>query len=356
VVNHNQIVNFTDNLSHNNMKTTESPTGHIEKAQADAHFFELMIDRISHLPPNFAVFKKTMRSRISVFWRKHMISELLHEENFLIRHTDISTVRDGTFIMFISGGIEQSALLSGQNDGSFFARNVIDLSENEFISGQGIIHPEPGDPIYEINSRYTGAEATAAINVIKKSALFERYEVYQDEILEFVRNTFAPAYILYLKNTDALHNIFIPIQQRFRIGRFSIRDKWENINTKRFRDMLDRLITDEYVTYMGYLPHGTRIKPVFYSLGTETHLETDMNLKKEPFLYSSNCGGNIKLHRVKGETKYFLVDAGSSYKGNGVNARIDEAQYVSESLNSLYPEHRFIPVEGRGAIGSHGTF
>jgi hypothetical protein len=286
-----------------------------------------------------------------------MINEMLYEKDLLIRHADARSIKDGTFIMRRSDSLEQSALLSTQNDGTFFARNIIDLNENEFVAGQGIIHPDTDDEIYEVNSEYgNNSDTSAALAVISRSALFERYESLRDEILTFVQSAFAPKYILFLKKNDALHNIFIPIQQRFRIGRFAVRDKWENLNSERFHKMLDRLIKNEYVTYMGYLPHGTSVKPVFYSLGTETHLETDLNLKKEPFLYTSNCGGNIKLHMVKGDTKYFLVDAGSSYKGNGVKTSLDEAQDVSESLAALYPKHHFIPVEGRGAIGSHCTF
>jgi hypothetical protein len=286
-----------------------------------------------------------------------MMIGMLSKQDFIFTVPQGDPIESGAFIIREGNGFAQMARFVGYDEQGFKLENVIDLNDNAFVASQGILRPGRDDTIYVINSRYGNDDQShIALDIVKRSALYERHPAAQRQIIDFVKAAFAPRFILFLEEINSLHYVFIPIQQRFRIGRYAVKDKWENLNTTKFRDMLDRLIQNEYLTYMGYIPMGTTAKPIFFSLGTETHLETDLKLKREPFLYPSNCGGNIKLHKVKDDMKYFLVDAGSSYKGNGVNSKLEDAESVSVFLKSMYPQHQFIPVEGRGAIGSKYSF
>jgi hypothetical protein len=285
-----------------------------------------------------------------------MLLKNLKDQKFLVsaRKEDI---HEGDFILRDGKNTAHIARFHSMDDDAMILENVIDIKANSFITERGLLIPAEEDSLYTFNSAWSkDDDSHIALEIVHKWALFTELPRMQKHILKFITSSFAPAFIIYLKETDALKHVFIPVQQRLRIGRFSEKVIWEDLNIHRFHGMLEELIQNEHITYMGYLPQGIARRPMFFSNGIVTHLETDMKLKNEPFLYPSNCGGNIKFLKEHQNRKYFLVDAGASYKGNGVKSTLEEANNISVYLKKLYPEYRFIPVEGRGAIGSRFSF
>jgi hypothetical protein len=312
-----------------------------------------MIDKTIDIAPNFAVLQKT-----EIFFRRRkMILQEIFKQDFIVEVKNFSEIREGSFILIKGAGELHSARLVMHKGKALIVENVIDLIEGNFVAEQAVLQSASGEAIYRVVSDYSDEDDAHSVSaILARSALFHRYPYLHRTLADFVKAAWPPKLVLFLDRIDSLKSIFVPIQQRFRIGRFSVDQKWDHANARHFREMLERLIPNEYITYMGYIPQGRNCSPVFFSEGTATHLETDMKLKKEPFLYTSNCGGNIKLQKDDAGEKIFLVDAGSSYKGNGVNALIEDASWVSDYLRSLYPEFRFIPVSGRGAVGSKNIF
>jgi hypothetical protein len=285
-----------------------------------------------------------------------MLLKNLKDQGILVS-ARIKDIHEGAFILREGENAIHIARFHSRDDDALVLENVIDINANIFITERGLLIPAEEDSLYVFDSEWAKDDLSkSALEIVHNWALFTELPRMQKHILRFITNSFAPAFIVFLKEMDELKHVFIPTQQRLRIGRFSEKVIWEELNINRFHGMLQELIPNEHITFMGYLPQGIARRPMFFSNGIVTHLETDLKLKKEPFLYPSNCGGNIKFLKEHQNQKYFLVDAGASYKGNGVKSTLEEANDISAYLKKLYPEFRFIPVEGRGAIGSRFSF
>lgn len=282
----------------------------------------------------------------------------LKREEFISKISDIYDISEESFILRITEETAQTGIYRGVTEnGCILLSNVVDLKCNMFFANEGILKPDRSGELYHIDSFYCeDIYSEEAISIVKSWVLFQKTPRLQHKILEFVQSTFAPQYILYLKRTDQLTHIFIPIQQYFKIGKYADKSRWEDKNLHTFRSQLDKLIQEEHITYIGHLPEAITDKPVFFSAGNYSHLETDQIFKSKPCLYRSNCGGNIKLSSVTSRRKKFIVDAGASYKGNGVNARKEEATIIASHLRKLYPDYLFEPTAGRGAIGTGYSF
>lgn len=285
-----------------------------------------------------------------------MLKELM-KEDFLIRIGSSDKLEKGTHVIHQRGDVVQLGRFDSYTCDGMVLEDVINLTTADYLAERGLIRTESEDRAWRVDSQWDGSsESNEALSVIRNWSLFAKYPALQKSLLRFVSAAFPPAIINFLAATQSLRAIFVPLQQRFRVGRFSPVAKWDEINITRFCDRLQNLTTNEYITYMGYLPNGNCDQPLFYSLGTETHLETDLKLKKEPVVHAANCGGNIMLLKEENGSRTFLVDAGSSYKGKGVKASVDEAKDIARHLKKIFPAWRFIPVEGRGAIGHRYSF
>lgn len=271
------------------------------------------------------------------------IGEYIPEDTYLIRINN-SKIQTGTVESYCD---EESLVL----------KNVINASNNSFFAEEGILKISSTDELYIINSFYNNnPESKKALHLITNWALYVKHANIQKNILSFVKETFPPALINFMKENGELNRIFIPIQQKFKIGKFAPKKNWDLINRKEFKSSLENLLHNDYVTYMGHIPRHGFEKPMFFTTGKISHLETDIRLKDKPYQFSTNCGGNIKFIEEKDNKKYFLVDAGASYKGPGVNATKDDALEVIDYLKKLYPEFHFVPTNGRNAIGTQYSF
>ncbi len=287
-----------------------------------------------------------------------MTVERLKKQNFIIKIETNDMIPENSFLLRTNKKTAQIGFFKKYHDEkTIILKNVIDIHKNEYFAEEGILQLNGEDEIYLIDSFYGKDIFTEkALNLITNWALFSKYINYQPSIINFVRTSFAPKLILWMKEEGLLSCVFIPIQQKFRIGRFAEKNKWEDVNRNSFKSKLDTLSENDYLTYIGYLPQHIIEAPMFFSTGKISHIETDLRLKKEPFLYNSNCGGNIKFLNQKRDSKYFLVDAGASYKGQGVNATKEDACDVIAHLKKMYPEYNFLPASGRNALGANCTF
>ncbi|MBN1501355.1 MAG: hypothetical protein JW982_14440 [Spirochaetes bacterium] len=287
-----------------------------------------------------------------------MLITNLKQQNFVRKVESGQIIPDNSYILRINKNTAQlGSFRSYHDENTVILRNVIDLINNEYITDEGILRSDKSDELFLIESCYAkNIQTDKALNMIYNWALFAKYKSYQPGILNFVKTTFSPEFILWAKKEGYLSCIFIPIQQKFKIGRFSQNSRWEDINKIDFKTKLETLTENDYLTYIGYLPQHIIEDPMFYSTGKISHIETDLRLKKAPFLYNSNCGGNIKFLNEKRNARYFLVDAGASYKGKGVNATKEHACDVIAHLKKMYPEFYFLPASGRDALGVNCTF
>ncbi len=287
-----------------------------------------------------------------------MTAKGLKKEPFISKVEDIYDLPENSFILRITDESCQICVYNGIDEKDWvLVSNVVDLKNNLFVAAEGIIKPERCGTLYYIDSFYCeDIYSEQALDIVKNWVLFQKNPKLQHNIIEFIQATFAPLYILYLKHTEQLHCIFVPVQQYFKIGKYADKTPWENRNISHFKTRLDKLIPEEHITYIGHLPEALMDKPVFFTAGNYSHLETDQILKSEPCLYRANCGGNIKLAGKSQCKKKFIVDAGASYKGNGVNAKKEEALVIANHLKKLYPDYSFVPTNGRNAIGNGYSF
>lgn len=288
-----------------------------------------------------------------------MIFKNILKEDFIYRIDSTKDfIAEDSYIIRVSGNkIQIGTAASYFEEDSLILKNVINIKNNEYFAEEGILKLSGEDKIYIIDSFYNGdTDSKKALHIITNWALYVKNTSLQKKIITFVKETFAPKFVLYLKDQGELNRIFIPIQQKFQIGKFSPNINWEESNLIDFKNNLETLLANDYVTYMGHIPKHGFEKPMFFSTGKISHLETDMRLKDKPYLYNTNCGGNIKFLEEKDNRKFFLVDAGASYKGPGVNATEEDALEVINNLKKLYPEFCFIPTSGRNAIGTQYSF
>lgn len=283
-----------------------------------------------------------------------MILEQLKNEGLITLCQKGEEMQNGTIVLRDGRNSLQTGKFSAYDeDDGLILENVIDLNTSEVFAERGILRPGEDDTLYRFNSQFgDDIYSREAIAILKKWSLYKQYSQLQQAMTAFVCSAFSPEYVMFLEKNELLNLLFVPIQHQFKIGRFIQKEKWEDINLRKFRKTLNTLIENQYITYMGYLPSSKTVTPMFYTIGNDTHLETDTKLKNEPFIHTSNCGGNIKLVKHEENEKIFAVDAGSSYKGNGANSSAKEASGIANHLKRMYPEYNFVPVSGRGATGT----
>ena len=171
-----------------------------------------------------------------------------------------------------------------------------------------------------------------------------------------MKTAFAPEQIIELKESDSLSRIFVPIQEKFRIGRFKERRNPDRVCKDLFNGRLSSLRIGEHITYVALVFQQKTQTHRFYSAGTKPHQETEHRLKSEKFNFQPIHGGHLKATRLIKGRKHFIVDAGSNYFGRGVKTPFHVAESVANALKKTYPNCDFTPLEGRGAFGEEQSY
>jgi len=280
--------------------------------------------------------------------------------DYLLEVEDIQSLQPGMIVHRENEQKKQQGhfvKLTDEKDG-LIVLNVIDLNAPSLVAEAGIIRPEPGDKIFRHASRFGESPQTdAARRIITEWTLFRNHPEIRNEIVEFTEMTFSPEQVTHLKKREELKQVFIPVQERFQIGKFQKKIDWNEVRRTRFKELVDSLGDGKHITYIAFVPRETNHEPLFYSIGTKPHIETLTNLKREPFAFQPTNGGHIKIISGLEETpRRFLVDAGSNDLGSGVHTSLAIAELVTTALKKILPENEFVPVAGRGAHGLHQSY
>lgn len=270
---------------------------------------------------------------------------LLNPGDIVVRWGD-SKKQQGTF---------QS--VTDEKDG-FVAIDVIDLANGNYLAEAGIIRNAPEDKLYrKVNNFNNSTFSNQAREILKSWPLYGKHPQLQKELQSFLESRYFPEQIIYWKKTQQLNRLFVPMQQRFQIGKFAVKIDYEKELAKRFGDMLSQLYEGKHLTYVAFVPREANKHARFYSIGTKPHLETRSRLREEQGGFNPNQGGHIAVISPHGETpKRFLVDAGSYDLGSGMQTSLAIAEMVSDALKKAYPQFEFKPVAGRGAHGAQQSY
>ena len=236
--------------------------------------------------------------------------------------------------------------------------DVVDLTNQEFLTEGGIIRPEEGETLLKHEHNFESSpKAEAAMQILKSWPLYRDSEKLQQPITEFVQNAFSPEEILAFKKEDNLKPLFVTIQHKFQIGRHTPKVDWEKVRWEQFQEALNALYDGKHLTYVAFIPSDQNHDPKFFSIGTKPHVETVKQLEREEYYFKPTNGGHIKVISATNETpKRFLVDAGSNEYGAGVKSSISTAELICDMLDKEHPGAEYIPVKGRDAHGVQQSY
>ncbi|MCB1324052.1 MAG: hypothetical protein H7A21_01035 [Spirochaetales bacterium] len=281
-------------------------------------------------------------------------------EDYLEEVSDIQAFRAGDIVRRIGKQKDQQGgYRSLTEDGSgLIVVEVLDLAQEAFVAEAGIIRPEADQRIYRHKSRFDEDQrAQDAMEILLSWTLFREHAALQGAMVQFVQTAYSPAQILKWKKDDRLRSLFVPVQQRFKIGRFKEKVDLDLLRRERFREQLQALHSGKHMTYVAFIPRDTNNEPMFFSIGTKPHLETKKVLEREQYAFHPNHGGHIKcLADDPEKPKLLLVDAGSNDLGAGMHAPLATAEMIVEALKEAYPEFEYEAVEGRGAFGIQQSY
>lgn len=257
----------------------------------------------------------------------------------------------GTIIRRIgSGKDQQGSFLEFDQDYNMILANIIDMQSGHLVASEAVLKPQQNDKLYYYSSSFSKSPASEkARKIIADWPLFKKHVELQDKIMNFISLTYAPEQIIEMSKADSLHLLFIPVQQKFRIGRFNERRNSGRICNDVFLLWLEST-TDKHITYLARIVQQKDQASLFYSAGTKTHEKTAAQLQTEIFKFDPTHGGHIKPAGFKGGKRHFLVDAGSKYMGLGIKTPLHVSEFVADSLRETYQEFEFTPIEGQGAL------
>ena len=270
----------------------------------------------------------------------------------------VDSVETGKVIRRIGGGKDQQGLFTRfDDDGGMVLVSIIDPAKCEFVADAGILRPAKGDSLYVYRDRFARDRVSdEAFAIIREWTLYNKHPELQSPINYFVVAAYSPSQILLYKKKDMLNRLFVPIQQKFKIGRFEEKIDWNKVRKDRFREQLETMHAGEHITYLGLVPQGSGYSPAFYSVGTKPHYETHVCLQSEPYNFVPTHGGHVRAVKGKSGKRAFVVDAGSEYKGKGVKTLLSTAEDVVRAMKKMYPDFEYHPVEGRGAFGTDQSY
>ncbi|MBN2159136.1 MAG: hypothetical protein JW807_07055 [Spirochaetes bacterium] len=265
----------------------------------------------------------------------------------------INNLEPGTIIRRIGREKDQQgSFLKYDENHNMILANIIDMATGSLIANEGVLKQQSGDKIYYYDSTFDdGPLSVKALKIVKDWPLFKERRDLQDRIVSFIRVTWVPEQILEMSRNETLQNLFVPVQQRFRIGRFKEQRDPERVCNDMFILWLESTGDGKHITYLAHITNKKDAVPQFYSSGVKTHEETAKLLQKESFAFDPTHGGHIREAGIKSGKKHFEVDSGCNYLGLGVKSPLEVSRQVTGALKSLYPEFEFTPLEGSKAKG-----
>ena len=256
-----------------------------------------------------------------------------------------------------NGKDQQGCFYRVDEDGGIILLNVLDLNEGTLAAAEGILRMKDDDHLYRYTSSFRDSPyARQALEILHEWPLYKKNEQLQNAITNFVIMSYVPEQLVEMKKSENMSFLFVPIQQKFRIGRFTECRNWDRVGKEMFRDWLEGLHDGEHITYVAQVMQQKSYTPKFFSAGTKPHIETETILMQEPYNFRPTHGGHIKAGKPRNGKKHFMVDAGSNYLGRGVKTPMHVVKKVTDSLKARYPDYDFTPVEGRGAFGTEQSY
>jgi hypothetical protein len=257
----------------------------------------------------------------------------------------------GTIIRRIGNGKDQQgSFLEFDENFNMILANIIDMQSGNLVANEAVLKPQQNDKLYYYPSSFDSSPAAEkAMKIITTWPLYKKHIELQDKIVQFISLAYAPEQIIDMSKHDMLHLLFIPVQQKFRIGRFNERRNMERVCNDVFLLWLESN-TGTHITYLARVVHQKDQVPLFYSAGIKTHEKTAAQLQNEIYKFDPTHGGHIKAEGLKKGKRHFLVDAGSKYMGLGVKTPLHVSEVVVKALQETYHEFEFTPVEGQGAL------
>lgn len=269
------------------------------------------------------------------------------------------TVNKGNILRRIGQSKDQQGhfIKSAEDARSWVLVEVLDMLEGKYIAEGGIIRFEEGDKIYISDQTFSdSSDHTKVWELIHNWSLYKHNNHLQSEIELFVKTSFLPNQILEWKKNDELKYLFVPIQQKFQIGKYEEKIDPVKIRTDQFRDQLASLTDGKHMTYVAFIPRNKNSEPMFFSMGTKPHLETRKVLGEQIYGFHPNHGGHIKGAVNDNDEITLLVDAGSNDLGAGTHTSLATAEMIVDNLKVLYPEFNYKPLKGRGAFGIQQSY
>jgi hypothetical protein len=263
----------------------------------------------------------------------------------------VKSLKPGAIIRRIGNDKDQQgSFLKYDKKKNIILVNIIDMTTGTLLASEGVLKPQPTDKLYYYPSSFSNNAVSAkALKIVKAWPLFKKHAELQDQIVNFVRISYAPEQIIGMSKKDSLQPLFVPIQQKFRIGRFTENRGPERVGNDIFMLWLESMDPQTHITYLALITKGKNQVPRFYSAGAKSHEETVRLLQNEIFAFEPNLGGHIRYTGIRNGTRHFIVDAGSNYLGVGVKTPLSVCKMAMGALKKLYPELEFTPVKGRGA-------
>ena len=252
---------------------------------------------------------------------------------------------------------QQGMFVKLDDDKSLLVAEVLDINAGNYIAEGGKLRLEPTDTIYRgVNTFRSSPAAEDARKVLTAWPLLKDHADIQDQIITFFEAAYFPEQILDLKKSDNLKLVFVPTQEKFKIGKFKEKVNWNQVREEKFTQALNSLADGKHLTYIAFIPTDSNHKPLFYTIGTKPHLETHKNLEREAYYFKPTHGGHIKIVSAENEPKKFIVDAGSNEYGVGVKTSVSTAEFVTDALAEIYPDYIFQPLPGRDAYGTQQSY
>lgn len=266
---------------------------------------------------------------------------------------ECKNLEPGTIIRRIGKERDQQGSFLRYDEGhNMVLANVIDMADGTLVANEAVLKPRSDDAIYFYASSFGDSpSAEKALDIVKGWPFFKEHPEFQDRIMSFVRVAFVPEQILEMSRKQTLQHLFVPIQQRLRVGRFREQRSPERVCNDLFILWLESVEEGSHVTYLAHIPQKEDEAALFYSSGTRTHEETAKFLRNEIFAFDPTHGGHIRAAGVKKGKKHFNVDAGCSYLGLGVKTPLGVSKTVTAALQSAYPEFEFTALKGCEALG-----
>lgn len=279
-------------------------------------------------------------------------------EEFFEPVEDIKLLSSHTVIRRTGSRDQQGRFIRIHEDGlSLVAVNVFDPVNHQFLAEAGVIKLDSSDKIYRLKRHFgDDQESESARQVLRKWSLFREHAELQAEFLETLECSYGPEQILTLQRQESLQSLFIPLQQKYKIGKFKEKIDWNKVREERFAALINSLFEGKHLTYVAFIPTDTNHEPMFYSIGTKPHLETVKNLLEEPFAFKPTHGGHLKIVSGKDEPKKFVVDAGSNDLGRGTYTSLATAEMITHALQPFFPDYEFVPLAGRQAYGVQQSY